>query len=226
MFRSVNASIQIDLRNISHSEHELNSLSHRYLMKSVAKRNWELNEAAFSKLLAALAEDREEAGAKYLQLSRNLLRYFEVRGISNAESAVDEVVNRLARKLESGVQLKNVNTYALGIARMLTLELRKSPEQKTSNEIPEISISPVEEDQTDHSQELSCLNKCLSEITPEKKEIIIGYYKGERQVKIKNRKIMAEKLGIPQNALRSRAVRLRGRLESCIKKCVQMERNW
>ncbi len=195
-------------------------------MKSVAKKNWELNEAAFNKLLAALSEDQEEASTKYLLLCRNLLRYFEVRGISNAESAVDEVINRLARKLESGVQLENVNTYALGIARMLTLELRKSPEQKTSNEIPEISAPPIEEDQTERSQELLCLNKCLSEITPEKKEIIVGYYKGERQVKIKNRKSMAEKLGIPQNALRSRAVRLRGKLESCIKKCVQMGKTW
>jgi len=162
-------------------------------MKSVAKKNWELSGATFSKLLEALSEDREEAGTKYLQLCRSLLRYFEVRGISGAEAAVDEVVNRLARKLESGVRLKNVNTYARGIARMLTLELRKSPEQKTSNEIPAVSVSPVEEGHTDHSQELFCLNKCLKEIPAEKKEIIVGYYKGVRKVKIKTERLWLKK---------------------------------
>jgi DNA-directed RNA polymerase specialized sigma24 family protein len=184
------------------------------------KAKWELNEVALDKLLAALAEDREEAGHKYLLLSKNLLRYFEVRGIPNSQAAVDEVINRLARKLESGDQFENINTYALGIARFLTLEFRKSPEYKTSNELPEISTSPPEEKNTG-DQKLVCLDKCLGKISAEKKEIIIGYYQGERREKIDNRKKMAEKLGLPQNALRSRAVRLRGKLETCIRKCVQ-----
>jgi RNA polymerase sigma factor (sigma-70 family) len=189
-------------------------------MKAETKVKWELNEVALDKLLAALSEDRDEAGEKYLLLCKNLLRYFEVRGIFNSQSATDEVINRLARKLESGEQLENVNTYALGIARLLTLEIRKSPEQKTSNELPEIITSPVEE-KSENEQKLVCLDKCLGEITAEKKEIIIGYYQGERREKIENRQKMAEKLGLPQNALRSRAVRLRGKLESCIRKCMQ-----
>jgi len=188
--------------------------------EGVAKTRWELTEAAFNKLLAALSEDREEAGEKYLLLSRNLLRYFEVRGIAGAENAADEVINRLTKKLESGEKLENVNTYALGIARLVTLELRKSPEQKTSNELPEISTSPAEEE-TEGDRKLVCLQKCLNELTEEKKSLIKGYYQGERREKIENRKKMAETLGLPQNALRSRAVRLRNKLESCIKKCMQ-----
>ncbi len=187
------------------------------------KSRWELTGAAFDHLLAALSEDREEAGEKYLRLIKNLVRYFEVRGLSNAEFAADEVMNRLARKLEAGKRLENVNTYALGIARMLSLELRKSPEQKISNELPEIGVLPVEETKSKSERELSCLDKCLNNIPSIKKEIIIGYYQGERRIKIENRKTMAEKLGIPQNALRSRAVRLRGRLEQCITKCMQIE---
>jgi DNA-directed RNA polymerase specialized sigma24 family protein len=189
-------------------------------MRAETKTKWELNKVALDKLLAAFSDDRDEAGEKYLLLCKNLLRYFEVRGIFNSQSATDEVINRLARKLESGEQLENVNTYALGIARLLTLELRKSPEQKTSNELPEISTSPTEET-SEKEQKLGCLDKCLGEISSEKKEIIVGYYQGERREKIENRRKMAGKLGLPQNALRSRAVRLRGKLESCIKKCMQ-----
>jgi RNA polymerase sigma factor (sigma-70 family) len=190
-------------------------------LKNATKTKWQLNETAFNKLLAALAEKRDEASEKYLLLCKNLIRYFEVRGFHSAESAADEVINRLARKLESGVELENVNTYALGIARLLSLELRKSPEQKTSNELPEIIVSPFEDENSERSQELVCLDKCLNEIPAKKKDIIVGYYQGERREKIENRKNMAEKLGIPQNALRNRAVRLRGKLEACIKKCVQ-----
>ncbi len=190
-----------------------------------AKAKWELNEFALDKLLVALSEDRNEAGEKYLLLSKNLLRYFEVRGISNSQNAADEVIDRLARKLESGEKLENVNTYALGIARLVTLELRRSPEQKTSNKLPEIGVSPTENQQSESDRKLVCLNKCLNSLTDEKSDLIKGYYQGERREKIENRKKMAEDLGLPQNALRSRAVRLRNRLESCTKKCLQIGGN-
>ena len=193
-------------------------------MKAESAAKWQLTENALNKLLAAFSADREEAGEKYLQLGRNLVRYFEVRGIFNAEAAADEVFNRLARKLESGETFENINTYALGIARMLSLELRKSPEQKTSNELPEISYTPAAEPEESRSRELVCLDQCLNKISAEKREIIVGYYQGERREKIDNRRKIAEKLGIPQNALRNRAVRLRGKLESCIKKCVRDEK--
>jgi RNA polymerase sigma factor (sigma-70 family) len=193
-------------------------------MKAESAAKWQLTESALDKLLAAFSDDREEAGEKYLQLGRNLVRYFEVRGIFNAEAAADEVFNRLARKLESGETFENINTYALGVARFLTLERRKSPEQKTSNELPEISYTPAVEPEEDRSRELVCLDRCLNRISAEKKEIIVGYYQGERREKIDNRRKIAEKLGIPPNALRNRAVRLRGKLESCIKKCVRDEK--
>ncbi len=177
------------------------------------KKKWELNEIAFDKLLEAFAENRDKAAENYLLLCKNLLRYFEVRGINHSQSAVDEVINRLAKKLESGEQINNINTYALGVARLLTLELHKSPERKMSNDLPELSVSPIKEEKTKHEIELERLDKCLDELTPENRELIKNYYQGERREKIENRKRMAERMGIPQNALRSRAVRLRQKLK-------------
>lgn len=189
-------------------------------VKSATVTKWQLTETAFDKLLAALAEDRETAGEKYLLLKKNLVRFFEVRGFNAADDATDEVFNRLARKLETE-QLENVNTYALGIARMLTLELRKSPEQKFSNELPEIDVLPFDEEHEKQDEKLKCLDKCLSELSVENREIIVGYYKGEKREKIENRNILAETLGIPNNALRNRAVRLRDKLEYCITSCLR-----
>lgn len=181
---------------------------------------WQLTETAFDKLLAALAEDRAAAGEKYLLLKKNLVRFFETRGFNSSDDAADEVFNRLARKLETE-ELENVNTYALGIARMLALELRKSPEQKFSDELPEIGVLPFDEEKEEKEKKLKCLDNCLSELTTENRRIIVGYYKGEKREKIENRNRLAERLGIPNNALRNRAVRLRDKLENCITNCLQ-----
>ncbi|MEZ5429160.1 MAG: hypothetical protein R2747_23135 [Pyrinomonadaceae bacterium] len=190
-------------------------------MESATITKWQLTETAFDKLLAALAEDRETAGEKYLLLKKNLIRFFEVRGIGGAEDAADEVINRLAKKLDFGDQIENPNTYALGIARLVVLELRKSPAQKTSNELPEIGVAPVDEEKLAREAELSCLDECLDDLAEENKRIIVGYYQGERREKIENRQRLGDELGIPNNALRSRAVRLRGKLESCIRGCLR-----
>lgn len=191
------------------------------MSKTATKVKWQLTQEAFDKLLAALAENREEAGEKYLLLRKNIVRFFETRGFDASAEAADEVFNRLARKIEKGDEIENVNTYALGVARMLVLELHKSPLQKTTDEIPEIGVSPIDKETELHEGKLKCLADCLQELTPENKQIIVGYYQGEKREKIENRQKLADDLGIPNNALRNRAVRLRDKLEICIKDCLR-----
>lgn len=189
-------------------------------MKSATVTKWQLTETAFDKLLAALAENRETAGEKYLLLRKNLMRFFETRGFNASDDAADEVFNRLARKLETE-EIENPNIYALGIARMIALELRKSPEQKFSGELPEIAVLPFDAEREEKGEKLKCLDECLGELTKDNREIIVGYYRGEKREKIENRNTLAQKLGIPNNALRSRAVRLRDKLENCITDCLR-----
>lgn len=183
-----------------------------------AKAKWQMTRQPFDKLLASLAEDRDAAGEAYLLLRRNLVRFFETRGFSEAEDASDEVLNRLARKLDAGETFENVHTYALGVARFVVLELRKSPAQKTSNELPEIACPPpFEEEEEEREFKLECLRRCLLKLPQESRELILAYYQGEGRGKIEKRRALAEKLGIPPSALRSRAVRLREKLETSIR---------
>ena len=189
--------------------------------ETAAKKVWQLTQTGFDRLLASLDADRETAGEKYLLLRRNLVRFFEVRGFSAAETAADEIINRLSKKLDFGDQIENINTYAIGIARMLALELSKSPLQKTTNDLPEISIQPFDEEKEQNNEKLKCLDECLNELSDDNRGIIVGYYKGEKREKIENRKRLAENWKIPNNALRSRAVRLRAKLESCITNCLR-----
>ncbi len=185
------------------------------------KTKWQLTQTAFDALLHNLDANRTDAGEKYLRLRKNLVRFFETRGIASAEEAADETLNRLARKLEGGEQFENINFYALGVARYLALEIRKSPAQKTSNDLPEIGVSPFDAEGDETEIKLHCLDDCLRDLPPENREIIVGYYRGEQREKIENRERMAARLDIPNNALRNRAVRLRDKLESCIKDCLR-----
>lgn len=191
------------------------------MVEVAEKIKWQLTQAAFERLLSAFDTNRATAGEKYLLLRKNLVRFFENRGFRTADEAADEVLNRLAKKLELGEKFENVNTYALGIARMITLELRRSPEQKTSHKLPEISVSPFDREQEKEEEKLKCLESCLQELTTENRGIIVDYYRGEKRKKIENRRRLAKNLGIPPNALRNRAVRLRGKLESCIIDCLR-----
>jgi DNA-directed RNA polymerase specialized sigma24 family protein len=191
------------------------------MSEMAAKTRWQLTQEAFDRLLAALFPAREAAGEKYLLLRKNLVRFFETRGIAEAEDAADEVLNRLARKLEGGERLENPHTYALGIARLVALELRKFPEKTAVDELPELAAPAPDEEASRGEEKLKCLEICLGELAPENRRVIVGYYRGEKREKIENRQRLAEELGVPANALRSRAVRLRDKLEACITGCLR-----
>lgn len=191
------------------------------MSETATRTKWQLTQEAFDRLLAALSADREEAGEKYVLLRGSLVRFFEVRLVARAEDAADEVLNRLARKLETVATLENPKTYALGIARMVALETQRIPERTADEELPEIAVSPFDEDRDGREAELKCLEKCLGELPAENRQIIVGYYQGEKSGKIENRRKLAADLGIEQTALRNRAVRLRDKLEVCITYCLR-----
>ncbi|MEN3332706.1 MAG: hypothetical protein V7641_2071 [Blastocatellia bacterium] len=69
------------------------------------------------------------------------------------------------------------------------------------------------ERQSHVERRLNWLAGCLSQLPAESRALILDYYQGERGERIRHRKQMAERLGIPQNALRIRVHRIRERLE-------------
>jgi RNA polymerase sigma factor (sigma-70 family) len=189
----------------------------------VAKPKWQLTQAAFDRFLSALDENRDSAGEKYLLIRRNLVRFFEGRGFYESETHTDEVFNRVAKKLTEG-EIEDVSQYVYGVARLLILELYKEREKanRVAHEQPTESFPQLESDErAETEQKLGCLNKCLLELPAENRDIIIQYYQGEKREKIETRQRLAERLKIPQNALRSRAVRLREKLEDCILGCLK-----
>jgi DNA-directed RNA polymerase specialized sigma24 family protein len=176
--------------------------------------DWKLTEEAFAKFLACLDPDPARAGEKYEALREALVKFLDWRGALFPDELVDETFNRVTRKLEEGETISDLPTYCHGVARLVFLQSREYPGNKRV-EIEELSMVAIPEpDVTDARREY--LEHCLRRLPAENRELIIEYYRKEGRQKVDHRVAMAERIGIPPSALRSRVQRIRDKLERCI----------
>ena len=192
-------------------------------MQLTAGKAWSLTREAFNKLLAKLDEDRERAGEKYQELRRNLIRFFEWRGCAFPEDNADEAINRVARKIDEGEQIRDLFNYSLGVGRMVLREMQRKQAKEDEAHNQSAQSKGDRDDSADLERRLECLRNCLANLTPEDRELIVEYYRGEKGLKIENRKRLAARLKISLNTLRMRALRLRDDLEACVEKCLKKD---
>ena len=183
------------------------------------KNPWTLSGEAFERLLAAFGPSREEAAERYEGLRVRLVRYFTWERCAFPEERADEAFNRVARRLAEGEPVQNVEHYASGVARLLAKEsvadqIRRERAYNgwAAMRSGEEGVFPSVE------YEAACLEACLGEVlSPGERDFLLQYYEGDRQLRIQSRQRMAARLGIGLNALRNRALRLREKLESCLR---------
>jgi DNA-directed RNA polymerase specialized sigma24 family protein len=185
------------------------------------KREWVLTAESFGKLLARLDSDVEVAGEKYETLRRMLVKFFDWRGAPFPEEHADEAFNRVSRKLDEGLEIRDLASYCYGVARLLYLEISKSSDSKRAalSEL-DAAVVPVPDSTADDHRRI-CFEACVESLSAESRLLITEYYQHDRREKIAGRRALAERLGIPLNALRSRATRIRDKLESCVKNCIE-----
>jgi RNA polymerase sigma factor (sigma-70 family) len=184
------------------------------------KREWVLTGEAFAQFLRCLDPDADRAGEKYESIRRTLVKLFDWRGARAPEECADETLNRVIRKVEAGEEICDIPTYCHGIARMVFLETLKSRDQRNLS-LDELTTTPIAESAFEEEDaQTECFTRCLGELPPESRQLILQYYQDDRRAKIDNRQALAERLGIPLNALRSRAQRIRDKLEQCIAGCL------
>ncbi|MGA9771295.1 MAG: hypothetical protein WBV94_19835 [Blastocatellia bacterium] len=188
---------------------------------STPRRKWALTQEAFDKLLASFAEDRDSAASRYLEARSNLIQFFLWRGCPFPEDHADETINRVAKRMAEGEEIRNPSGYLIGVARMLLLEINKerAREIHALEEMarPQVAFEDPEETQTN----IGCLRDCLKNLSDDNRELIIQYYQGEKGAKIENRKRLTERFKIPVNTLRMRALRLRDKLQICMEDCLK-----
>ena len=191
-----------------------------------------LDEDSFNKLLQALDEDREKAAAKYKNIHQKLITFFRSHGCASAEDCADLTMDRVARKIKEGLTLSKSNPsgFFFGVARNILQEYRAKQVNKLSDYDDNLSVEhnsrkPNKDGQSEEEdlieQKMECLDHCLNELTAQNRQLIVAYYQGETRIKIRNRDMLSEQLGISISTLRIRALRLRRRLKTCVGSCLE-----
>jgi DNA-directed RNA polymerase specialized sigma24 family protein len=192
-----------------------------------------LTREEFAKFLAALDPDRTRAAEKYEVLRRKLVKLFEYQKLIHIEELADETIDRLVKRLETE-EIHNISLFAYGVARNICLEARRKKSKyisiqdhyNSSEELCAGDPDPEESIITElgNAQTLECLTKCLRSLPLGYHELIIEYYQGEKQVRIKRRKDLARKRGITIEALRCEANKVRDKLRCCVNRCLNVRR--
>lgn len=181
-----------------------------------------LTGPAFQRLLARLDDDRARAGERYEDLRRTLVRFFQWRGAPFPEDHSDETLDRVARRLDEGVEIANLGGYCYTVARLVYLETLKGPDQRRASLQAEPAAAPIAGTASlalEQETRLACLDECLDGLPPDQREVILTYYRDQKRARIDARRTLAERLGIRIEALANRAQRLRDKLERCVTDC-------
>jgi DNA-directed RNA polymerase specialized sigma24 family protein len=192
-----------------------------------------LTPLAFNRLLRWLDNGVESHGDTYLDMRRRLVSYFDQRGRPSPDELADETLNRIARTLEENgtIPANPPARYCYAVARFVLLEDLRRREHRylrlDQTACPDGLLTKF--DTTGHDPErtlaveerrLECVERCLTRLKPEQRELILEYYYADRREKIERRRALAARLRITMNALSIRACRIRGKLESCVGSCL------
>lgn len=190
-----------------------------------------ITPVAFQRLLTWLDDGLDSQGESYLEMRRRLVWYFDRRNRLSPDELADETLNRVAKALEESgdILIKPPARYCYVVARFILLEdLRRREHLHVRLDEPrggEVASPGAPGDDTAaddaalRERRLTCLDRCLSQLKPDQRELILEYYRDARREKIERRRAMAARLGISMNALAVRACRIRDLLEACVCTC-------
>jgi DNA-directed RNA polymerase specialized sigma24 family protein len=173
-----------------------------------------MDQDDFDRFLSWLHPDRDEAGKKYEQIRRKLIKFFTCRGRANAEDLADVVINRVIKRTPdiADTYVGDPALYCYGVARKVLLENDPRPN-------PRLMPEPDPPNEIERKHEY--LDECMNKLPPEIREQVLEYYSKNKSEKIEHRKKMAERLGVNPNALRIKMHRIRERLRECITELIQ-----
>jgi len=186
------------------------------------KQIWAPTPETLGMFLARLSPDQEDAGKKYETLRIKLVRFFEWRGCHQTDYCADKTIDRVMQKMDEGQVISNFIGFVFGVARIVAKETWR--EQDHERPLDDSVSPPVTERVTVEPEEAErrqdCFDRCIEALPADGRNLIISYYQDQGRKKIDRRRELARKLGIPLNALRIRAHRIRKTLEECIQNCL------
>lgn len=175
-----------------------------------------LDRQTFNSLLQALAPDYEEAGHTYEATRACLIRFFETCQCFPADELADETLDRVARRIYEGVALSDLRRYALGVARRVASEYRKTlrvVHLSLPYSLPQ--STPLEEDPL--ARQLDALERGLARLPGTERDLVLSYFRQEGAPC--SRRQLSQEFGLSRVALRVRVHRIRKKLEVMLADC-------
>jgi RNA polymerase sigma factor (sigma-70 family) len=179
------------------------------------KTDKELTQEEFAGFLVWLDPDRERAGEEYERLRFRLCTFFAQRRCAFADDLTDETINRVIVRANAE-KIENKLAYCYGVARNVYREwLREQRPHLDINDIPVATDAPAEP-----SFSSECLDKCLEELPPEARNLLLDYFSEAKLAKIKLHQRISKSLKTSQTALRMRVMRHKKKLKVCVQECM------
>jgi DNA-directed RNA polymerase specialized sigma24 family protein len=187
---------------------------------NAANKAWVPTAEVFQRFLEWLDGGVDSGGAKYVDMRRRLVWYFQRKLCASPDELADETLHRIARRLDEQGAISEAPParYCYIVARYVFLEyLREAGAQRKASRQLQADLDA----RFDSANEtlLDCLDRCLEELSEGDRRLILEYYRGEQRTKIESRRALAVRLDLTSNALSIRACRIRNRLEACVKRC-------
>lgn len=179
-----------------------------------------LTQENFESLLLWLSPNRDEAGEKYEKIRQSLIRFFNIKCCANSEDLADETINRVVGKLDLlDFSMGNQPvTIFRGFANNVYLEsIKKVRNEVALEEVRELSS----EVNTNFDENQTFLDKCLTKLSEEERNLILQYYFYDKAEKVVHRQNLAVKFKLNINALHVKAHRLRKNLQKCIENAIK-----
>jgi DNA-directed RNA polymerase specialized sigma24 family protein len=200
-----------------------------------ARTEHRLTDVAFRRLLEWLDDGADSHGERYLEMRRRLVSYFDRRNRLAADDLADETLNRIGRTLEQdgAIAITPPLRYCHVVAKFVLLEDVRRGHMRVPLDEPRIAsvsvargvnLAEPDERLSIKEQRLDSLERCLQELKPAHRELVVEYFRHTGRQKIERRRDMANRLGITINALSIRACRIRRALEARVEACCRERR--
>lgn len=185
------------------------------------KKDWVLTQEAFDSFLRWLSPDRDEAALKYEEIRRKLLNFFDFKGCEDAETLVDETINRVTERIFRATpdEADFPVQFVYGVARKIHLESYSAPKIYTLNEELPLDAS-VSETEFFGDDARDCMQICLKELKEADSKLVFAYFGVSKKNKLEEREALSKDNGESINALRVRISRIRQKLQKCQKNCL------
>lgn len=178
------------------------------------KVNKEVTREKFSAFLVWLCPGGDDAGEEYERLRFRLLTFFTRRGCRFPEELADETINRLMLKVAEE-NVENRLAYCYGVAKNVYREsLRRERKHLNIDEVTPAAPAPAEQ-----SLPAECLDRCLAELPPESRNLILDYFSEVKLAKVELHRRISESFQLTQTALRMRVMRIKQKLKVCMQEC-------